>query len=617
MEFFVQNVSSILFFPLWVAVVIFIGKITSLLKSYKTIFGITLLATIWGLISSILVFAKTITNMGYVFEDTFSFISINNLNFELGCYVDLVSAFMLLVIFAVTLFVQIYSYFYMKNDESFPRFFALMNLFTFSMCGLVLAPTLFQTYVFWELVGVTSYLLIGFWYKKISAANAAKKAFIMNRIGDFCLLAGIILSSVLIYNYSGSADLIDIPYSGIDRVAAYLFTYTSEPVFIANCILLLFGSIAKSAQFPLHTWLADAMEGPTPVSALIHSATMVAAGVFLINRLYPIYYQSHFVMNFILVIGLITAIICAFFAITCRDIKRILAYSTSSQLGIMFIALGTGALTGSMIYLASHAFIKSMLFLIAGIVMIAYSGSTSIDDFGGLRKKMPILAGCYLIGAFALAGVLFSGFSAKALIFHHLFETHSYITISFLILISFMTAFYIFRLYFVVFEGKSEKNITNLPKLILVPVSCLALIVLVIGLFFPNMGKFNNDILPLVFEVIAVALAFVLYIKVTNLKKLPLLYNLSFNRLYIDNLYDFLARKLYSKLALLANFIDDYLYDGMVGLVVFITRLKSYINSKMQTGVIQSYFAYSFLILALILTGFCLIYSLIAYWVEV
>ena len=397
MEFFIQNISSILFFPFWVAVIIFIGKITSLLKSYKMIFSITLLATIWGLISSIFAFSKTVLNLGYVYEDTFSFLSVNNLNFELGCYVDIVSAFMLLVIFAVTLFVQIYSYFYMKEDKSFPRFFALMNLFTFSMCGLVLSPTLFQTYIFWELVGVSSYLLIGFWYKKVSAANAAKKAFIMNRIGDFCLLAGIIISSVLIYNYSGSADLIDIPYSGIDKIAAYLFTYTSEPVFILICVLLIFGSIAKSAQFPLHTWLADAMEGPTPVSALIHSATMVAAGVFLVNRLYPIYYQSHFVMNFILVIGLITAIMCAFFAITCKDIKRVLAYSTSSQLGIMFIALGSGALTGSMIYLASHAFIKSMLFLIAGIVMIAYSHSTNIDDFGGLRKKFPLMAVSFLI----------------------------------------------------------------------------------------------------------------------------------------------------------------------------------------------------------------------------
>jgi len=620
MEFFVQNVSLVILFPLWTALLIFIGKFTGVLKSKKNILFLTLISTIFGLIFSLSLFGIVTSTPGYVAENTFNFFAVNDFRVECGYLIDLTSVFMLLVVYAVTLPVQIYSYSYMRDDTGFAKFFALMNFFTFSMSGLVLSPNLFQTYIFWELVGAVSYLLISFWYNKISASNAGKKAFIMNRIGDFCLLAGIIITSVILYNFSGMPDLADIPFTSIDDISSYLFTYTSEPLFAIICVLLIFGSIAKSAQFPLHTWLADAMEGPTPVSALIHSATMVAAGVFLISRLYPVYYQSAFVMNFILVIGLITAVLASFFAITCRDIKRILAFSTSSQLGIMFIALGTGALTGGMVYLASHAFIKSMLFLSVGIIMVLYFGKTSLDDVGEIRKNFPALAGLFLIGALSLSGILFSGFSAKALIFHHLLETHNYFVIIALISISFMTAYYIFRMYFLLFvknyDGKKSVS-SKINYIMLVPVCLLCVVVLGLGFFLPSMSEIKFEIIPVSVEIAAIIFAYICYVKIDNMPKLPILYKLSYNRFYFDDIYDYISKNIYGGVCKLANIIDDFIFDGVVSLIAFINKLNSWIFSKMQSGQIQSYICYSIVIIAAILTSFCLVYSLVAYFAEV
>ncbi len=619
MEIFIQNIGLTVLFPLWCSVLIFLGNFLSILKSKKIILSLTLLSTTFGLITSLFTFFNAMVTENFVLENTFKFLSVNNFILELGTYIDLTSSFMLLIIFTVTLAVQIYSYSYMYNDASFSRFFALMNFFTFSMSALVLSPNLFQIYICWELVGVSSYLLISFWFHKNAASNAGKKAFVMNRIGDMCLLAGIILSSIIIYNYSGQTDFADIPFSSIDKIAAYLFTYTSEPIFIIICVLLILGSIAKSAQFPLHTWLPDAMEGPTPVSALIHSATMVAAGVFLIARLFPIYYQSSFVMNFIVIIGIISALIGAFCAITCRDIKRILAYSTSSQLGIMFIALGSGALTASMLYLATHAFIKSMLFLCAGLIMSLYLGKTDIDNFGGLKKHMSLIAYIFLIGAFSLSGILFSGFASKSLVFHHLFETHSYYIILSLLVISFMTAFYIFRMYFLVFEGNSHTSDNKkYSHVMVVPILFLCVITLLLGFFLPKMSTLKYELIPVTTELVAILLAYLFYVKFVNmLPKLPILYNLSYNKLYIDNFYDFITQKLYLGICKTANFIDDYIFDGTVFVTVFLTKLNAWLNSKFQTGSVQSYISYSFAILALVLTGFCLVYSLVAYFAEV
>lgn len=627
-DFFINNIYSIVLFPLWIFLIIILGRFFDVVQSRRVVSFLTLASTFYGLVFSLGSFLYIINTPGYIYENSYPFLKIADYSLNFGVYIDNLSVVMLMVVTTISFVVQLYSANYMSKDKSFPRFFAYLNLFNFSMLGLVLSPNLFQNYVFWELVGVSSYLLIGFWYKKPSASNAAKKAFIMNRIGDFGLLAGTIAISYFMYEYSSDASLATIPFTNINDIGTYLYSYTSNGIFVLICILLLLGSFAKSAQFPLHTWLADAMEGPTPVSALIHSATMVAAGVYLIARLYPIYSLSEGVMNFIAIIGLVTAIICAYFAITQNDLKRILAYSTNSQLGLMFLALGAGIYSGGLFHLVTHAYFKSMLFLCSGIVIHSVSNQQDIRFMGGLRKYMPLTAICYLIGCISISGILFSGFYSKEMILSSMLKTNHYIfSIGFLI-VALMTAFYMFRSYFVVFEGEFRGRneigkphfITNLSILILAIST-----ILLGGLIHNNFEKFiqfgNNipqasRIVNPMFVSISVALAGLLFAWVfynTRVKPFApkFLYKLSYNRFYIDNIYNFLSEKLYYLISKFCAFVDKYFVDGLVILSGYCVRAFSWIFSKMQTGNFQSYLAYALVFLALVFAGLMLTYTMI------
>jgi proton-translocating NADH-quinone oxidoreductase chain L len=496
------------------------------------------------------------------------------------------------------------------------------------MIGLVLSPNLFQNYVFWDLVGVSSYLLIGFWYKKLSASKAAKKAFIMNRIGDFGLLAGTIAVSYYMYQYSSVTSLATVPFSNLDDIANYLYSYTNDFVFNVVCILLIMGSIAKSAQFPLHTWLADAMEGPTPVSALIHSATMVAAGVYLIARLYPIYSLSDTVMITIAVIGLITALICAYFAITQNDLKRILAYSTNSQLGLMFLALGAGAYSGGLFHLVTHAYAKSMLFLCSGIVIHALSGQQDIRFMGGLRKVMPVCSFCYLLGCISLSGIMFSGYYSKEAMLSGLFERNHIIFGLGFLLVSLMTAFYMFRSYFVVFEGeyKGESVPAKASWVVNTSIIVPAIFTIMLGFLINDSFKkiisyanntilahttFNLAAVSVIIALIGLLLAIIFYNTKIKAKKIPILYNLSYNRFYIDNFYDFLSNRIYYIFAKICQFIDKHVIDGLVALSALIVRSFSWLFAKAQTGNFQSYLAYGVVYLAIIFAVLMFAYTLI------
>lgn len=607
---------------------IILGRFFDVVQSRRVISVITLASTLYGLIFSLGSFLYIINNPNYIYENSYPFLKIADYSLNFGVYVDNLSVVMLMVVTTISFVVQLYSSNYMYKDKSFPRFFAYLNLFNFSMLGLVLSPNLFQNYVFWELVGVSSYLLIGFWYKKPSASNAAKKAFILNRIGDFGLLAGTIAISYFMYQYSNDASLATIPFTNINDIGTYLYSYTSNGVFVLICILLLMGSFAKSAQFPLHTWLADAMEGPTPVSALIHSATMVAAGVYLIARLYPVYSLSDGVMNFIAIIGLITALICAYFAITQNDLKRILAYSTNSQLGLMFLALGAGIYSGGLFHLVTHAYFKSMLFLCSGIVIHGVSNQQDIRFMGGLRKHMPLTAICYLIGCISISGILFSGFYSKEMILSSMLETnHNIFSIGFL-LVALMTAFYMFRSYFVVFEGEFRGR-SDIGKSHFIPnlsVLILAISTILIGALVHNdFGKFIQfgNIMPQVaktanplFISISVALVGLFcawFFYNTRVKPIALrgLYELSYNRFYIDNLYNFISEKFYYFVSKLCAFVDKYLVDGLVALTAYSVRAFSWVFSKMQTGNFQSYLAYAVVFLAMVFAGLMLTYTMI------
>lgn len=618
MDFFINNAYTVILIPLWVFLIILLGKLFAVLQSRRLMAGLTVLSTIYALIFSVAIFAKTVTSEGFNYEMVIPFISLDKIVFNIGFYIDGLSAWLLLLVVLISLIVQVYSYSYMQFDKSFMRFFAYLNLFVFSMYGLVLSPNMFQMYIFWELVGISSYLLIGFWYKKNSAAIASKKAFIINRIGDFSLLSGIIMAAYIIYTNLDTLKTVSIPFFDIESIAAQIYGCTSDGIFILLCIFLIIGSIAKSAQFPLHTWLIDAMEGPTPVSALIHSATMVAAGVYLLCRLYPLYSLNNYVLMIISIVGIITAIICSIAALTQVDIKKILAYSTNAQLGLMFLALGTCSVTVTMIHLTSHAILKAMLFLAVGIVIKSLSDNQDIRFMGGLRKKLPTASICFLIGALSLSGLLFSGFSSKELILGSLLSNQHYVYATLFLIISFMTAFYLFRAYFNIFEGEKRFDIDiKSPDILMnLPPCFLAIMAILLWFVLPKSGDILFIIISYLIAITAIFLAYVIYTNKTLLKKIPVFFDLSYNALYIEDFYAQIV-KIYKKLAKFLYYIDKYVFDGISYMSSLQVRLTSWVFSKMQTGNVQSYLAYSLFVIMIGFGGIILVYNLIMYFSEV
>ncbi len=387
------------------------------------------------------------------------------MNVRVELRADAMSALMLVMVTTVSLLVAIFASGYMHGDPGYPRFFGALSLFVFSMCMLVLASNFLLLFVFWEAVGLCSYLLIGFWFQKPSAAAAAKKAFVVNRIGDF----GLILGIFMLWNVFGTLEFSDILADGSLIKEQMLQDPT---LFTTICLLLFVGAVGKSAQFPLHVWLPDAMEGPTPVSALIHAATMVTAGVYLVARCAPLFVHSPFALQIVAGIGAATALIAAITALTQNDLKRVLAYSTVSQLGYMFMSLGAAganpqelmqpAVTNAMFHMFTHAFFKAVLFLSAGSVMHAMGDVIDMRRFSGLRKALPITWMTFLAGALALAGVpLLSGFWSKdeiLAVLHRAAQTDEHgtfytIILGVALLTALMTAFYTFRAYYLTFHG--------------------------------------------------------------------------------------------------------------------------------------------------------------------
>jgi NAD(P)H-quinone oxidoreductase subunit 5 len=404
------------------------------------------------------VLAEQLAGAG-VREVLFNWASAGDFNLQMGYRVDALGAVMLALVTTIALLVMVYSDGYMAHDKGYVRFFTYLALFSSSMLGLVISPNLLEIYVFWELVGMCSYLLVGFWYDRDGAANAAQKAFVVNRVGDFGLLLGILG----LFWATGSFGFEEI---GTRLSSAVAGGSLSNGVAVLLCLLVFMGPMAKSAQFPLHVWLPDAMEGPTPISALIHAATMVAAGVFLVARLQPVYEPFPAVQLVIAIVGTITLFLGASIALTQQDLKKGLAYSTVSQLGYMMLAMGCGAPVAGMFHLVTHAFFKAMLFLGSGSVIHAMEEVVGHEPalaqdmrlMGGLRKTMPVTAITFLIGCVAIAGIPpLAGFWSKDEILGQAFNAYPVLWAAGFITAG-MTAFYMFRLYFLTFEGSFRGN---------------------------------------------------------------------------------------------------------------------------------------------------------------
>lgn len=415
--------------------------------------------TILGVFVAFILSAMTLKSVildGARFSETlYTWMVVGGLRMEVGFLVDGLTAMMMCVVTFVSLMVHIYTIGYMEEDEGYNRFFAYISLFTFSMLMLVMSNNMLQLFFGWEAVGLVSYLLIGFWFNRPTAIFANMKAFLVNRVGDF----GFILGIGLIAAYAGTLNYAEA-FGKADELSKLVFPGTEWMLVTVICICLFIGAMGKSAQFPLHVWLPDSMEGPTPISALIHAATMVTAGIFMVARMSPLFELSDTALNFIMVIGAITALFMGFLGIIQNDIKRVVAYSTLSQLGYMTVALGASAYSVAVFHLMTHAFFKALLFLAAGSVIMGVHHNQDIRWMGGLRRYMPITWITSLLGSLALIGTpLFSGFYSKDSIIEAVQESHlpGAGFASFAVLAGvFVTAFYSFRLYFLVFHGKER-----------------------------------------------------------------------------------------------------------------------------------------------------------------
>jgi len=419
--------------------------------------------TILGVLVAFILSAMTLKSValdGARFNETiYTWMVVGGLKMEVGFLIDGLTAMMMCVVTFVSLMVHIYTIGYMEEDEGYNRFFAYISLFTFSMLMLVMSNNLLQLFFGWEAVGLVSYLLIGFWFNKPTAIFANMKAFLVNRVGDF----GFILGIGLIAAYAGTLNYGEV-FAKAAELGAIEFPWyvLGQDVMLITviCICLFIGAMGKSAQFPLHVWLPDSMEGPTPISALIHAATMVTAGIFMVARMSPLYELSDTALSFILVIGSITALFMGFLGIIQNDIKRVVAYSTLSQLGYMTVALGASAYSVAVFHLMTHAFFKALLFLGAGSVIMGMHHNQDIRWMGGVRKYMPITWITSLLGSLALIGTpLFAGFYSKDSIIEAVHESHLWGAgfANFAVLAGvFVTAFYSFRMYFLVFHGKER-----------------------------------------------------------------------------------------------------------------------------------------------------------------
>jgi NADH-quinone oxidoreductase subunit L len=420
----------------------------------KTSHTVTILGVLIAFILSAMTLSDVIGGAGYN-GTVYNWMTVAGLKLEVGFQIDALSAMMMCVVTFVSLMVHVYTIGYMAEDEGYNRFFAYISLFTFSMLMLVMANNFLQLFFGWEAVGLVSYLLIGFWYTRPTAIVANMKAFLVNRVGDF----GFILGIGLLLAYAGSMDYQEV-FAKREALAALTLPGTDWMLLTVACICLFIGAMGKSAQFPLHVWLPDSMEGPTPISALIHAATMVTAGIFMVTRMSPLFELSETALSFVLIIGSITALFMGFLGIIQNDIKRVVAYSTLSQLGYMTVALGSSAYSIAVFHLMTHAFFKALLFLGAGSVIIGMHHDQDIRNMGGLRKYMPVTWITSLLGSLALIGTpFFSGFYSKDSIIEAVAETHIAGAgfANFAVLAGvFVTAFYSFRMYFLVFHGEER-----------------------------------------------------------------------------------------------------------------------------------------------------------------
>ena len=590
------------------------------MKSTGTIVGT--FGVLLSLILSLLILFERLGDVRDYRWDEFEWLKIGDASVRFGFEVTNLNALMLVVVTVVSVLVHLYSTSYMAKDERITIFYSYLSLFTFSMLSLVISPNLLQLYVFWELVGVCSFLLIGFWYQKPEARAAAKKAFIVTRIGDVGLFIAVLMLFWHVPGHSLDFPSIHNAFQGTPDISPGIITCIG--------ILIFVGAAGKSGQFPLHVWLPDAMEGPTPISALIHAATMVAAGVYLVARTYDIFLASDTALLVVLIVGAFTAIFAATIGLAQNDIKRILAYSTVSQLGYMMMAMGLGtwmAYTAGIFHLFTHAFFKALLFLGAGSVIHAVH-TQNIHEMGGVGRRMKLTAWTFAIGALALSGIVpLSGFWSKDAILAVAYHENK-LVFAVGLLGSFLTAFYMARLFMLVFTGKSRSegaaHAHESSAAMTVPLAILAVLAVVAGfVFVPEAnswlgdwltdGKAGTESLEWTVMLLSTAVALAglglgwwMYRSAGERSQAEPtgLARVLNRKYYVDELYQLIIVTPLHKLAQLLQLVDDFIIDGAIRAVAAGVRGIGYVGRRVQNGQVQTYGLVTLLSIVVIILAF-------------
>ena len=611
-DIILNNLYLILLLPLWIFLIIMVGRFFSVYVNKAIIYSLTLFSSAFGAVLSLVALLKLQPNT--ILEVGIPFITINNFRITCGLHVDRLALIFASVLFIVSFLVQLFSISYMKNEKKNYRFFALLNLFNFAMAGLFFSPNLFQTYFFWELVGVSSYFLIGFEYFKNEKSIASKKVFIINRIGDTALITAIIFCSYFIYSYAGNYNLTTLSFVDMNIISTLVYAYTSTPLFLIICGLFIVGCMVKSAQFPFFTWLQDAMQAKLPVSALLHSATMVATGVFLMLRLTSFFALEAHIFKAISLIGLATALVCSLSACAQNNPKKVLAYSTSAQLGLMFFAIGTLNIKAAIAFFIAHAFIKTTLFL----TLPKENESWNIPNFV-----------MFLFAGLSLSGLIFSGMVTKEMIANNIGTT----ALTIFAIISFLTAFYITRIALVLLK-KNGFEPTKPHLLELITNIGFIILNIVFYLYIKKHAVYSISA-PFWTSLTGWAFVYILFAK-NAFCKIPILYQLSINGFYLDKFYTKVICKIYDGISIISNFIDknifsnykpiisisklgvksayfieNNVFNNSVNIISNTTNKLSIFDKKIQKGNVQYYNAYAFLIITIILTCLILVYTAI------
>ena len=597
----IDNLSLIILLPLWIFLIIMVGRFFSVYVNKKIIYVLTLFSSFLGIMGS----AFSLKYLKEGLEYSIPFIQINNFSINCGINIDKLSLILLLILYTISFFVQIFAVSYMKNEKKNYRFFALLNLFNFSLSALFVSPNLFQMYVFWELAGIVSYLLIGFDYNKETKSKASKRVFLINRFGDTALIAGIIITSYFMYNYAGNLRFVTLSFDDMNAISTILAVYTEPIWYIGICVLFIIASMVKSAQFPFQTWLCDAMEAKLPVSALLHSATIVASGLYLIIRLMPFFTLDEHVMQIIAFAGVVTFIICSVFASFEVNSKKILAYSTSANFGLMFMLCALEHEMLAIIYFCIHAAVKASLFMLL----------PSNNERDCIIRRV-----LFILNALTLAGLILSGFAGKEIIYENIGGMFKILFLTGVLI----TGYYFFRLVFLTNNHTLENENTSKENKHVFSASMLFVLNFVLYLFLRMHFSYKIG-LPFFAGITGAITAYLIY-RMNYSEKFVLYQNVS--ERFIIKFYEMISNGFrsieekvfcnYKPLFMTAkglvetsHVIEENVMNGSVRVVSGILKQFSSWYKILQSGNIQTYNTYALIFITIIVTLIIISYKLI------